>query len=317
MPISNDLSDLPHASRPGTEPPDSDPWFLRELFTMWRANEDALDAEDVHEREPDAPYYASDSGKRCTRALYYAFNGVEGEDIPLPQLWKIKLGVMVHRALELLVAGHPTWVPEVRYRLEPVGIAGRGRADLVLYDTTAEVPDRKVRAVLDYQCVGGYPFKLASTTFNGGPRGPMLGKKIQTALGVVAMDAEEGIVVNIALENLGADFAKRELTPDALERFCTQWTMTRDYCEALVKHEKHRVDRAMEFYRAKQLPLRSISIPDAPDSAVITDPTDSTWQVQGLNGTILKYGKTWLCNYCSFRPKCLEDGPGELPDGGF
>lgn len=327
--ITTDRSDLPTAAElAGVWPPDADPWVLDTLIGAWKAS---VERREHHPRPADAPYFASDSGMTCARQLHYAFTDAPRDPMPLPQLWKVNLGTMVHAALEALPIPE-TWAPEVRFDLTPIGIPGRGRADLVVFagpaadHVTVEVDPAtgarrttwngtgEVRAVVDYMTQNGYGYKLAATSFKGGPFGPSAGKMTQAALGAVAMNADEAVVAHLAMEVLGPDFGKGRVGPDDLVRFASQWSIGRERAVELVDRERVRVRRAIAVRDAGVLPIRSLG-GDMPDGAVVADPLGPRWEVRNRDGKVVQAGKAWPCDYCGWRDRCVTDGPGD-PEGG-
>lgn len=308
MPIRNDVTaSLPPPPREGTRPPDHDPWFLKELLAGWRDH--IHENDEPHDREPDAPYFASDAGSRCLRQLYYKMSGAPRPEMDLPTEWKLSLGTMVHAQLEqVIIARFKEWSSEHRFRLEPIGIPGRGKADVI-------VPSPLGKVVVDFQTQNGFGYKMAATTFKGGPNGPMLGKEIQVALAVVALDADFGIVANLALEVLGPAFAPN-LPADDILRMAAQWTISRERCDALVRTEVRRVELSMAAMKGGYLPVRQLSLPNVPKNAVIVDPDKGRWNV-AEGDKVLQFGTAWPCDYCDFRELCKADGPGTSPDPGF
>lgn len=298
MPIDRDLSDLPRVP-PGAVMPDRDPAFLTELVTWWQAS---IEREDKT-RVPTAPYWASDAGSRCLRQLQYAFDEVPRDPMPLSSEWRLNLGTMVHKFLEDAVVEHPRWLTEQRVDLRPAGLPGHGRADILI---TRE--DGSIEGVVDYKTASGFPFKLATTSFKGGPKGPSLGAMTQVACQVVALDAEYGIVVNLAMEVLGPDFATGRVSE--LDRFAAQWTMPRALCDALAWREARRVARVQAAREARLLITREISLPDVPEGAAITDPARKRWELRDANGNVQQFGSAWPCDYCSYRTRCITDGDG-------
>jgi len=321
MPIKADRTNLPPAAAPGTFPPDADPWFLEELIGRWKVS---VERTERHERPVEAPYFASDAGLPCLRQLHYALADVPRDPMPLPQLWKVNLGTMVHAALEMLPLPE-NWYPEVRFDLTPIGIPGRGRADLVIFAPNVRAADHieitergptwkgtgEVRTVVDYMTQNGFGYKLAATSFKGGPGGPSLGKMTQVALAVELMGAHEGIVAHLAMEVLGPDFGAGRIGPDDLIRFASQWTVSRDDCAELVRHERARVSKIMAARKRKVLPVRALTLADTPPNAVVVDPSSPRWEERDAQGRVLQSGSaSWPCNYCGWRDKCLADGDG-------
>lgn len=332
MAIKTDRTNLPPADLPGTRAPDRDPWLISALLRAWKAERDAEEAEQTHDRPPEAPYFASDAGTPCTRALYYSLSGVEREPMDLPTEWKLNLGRGVHKTLENLPlpAG---WFPEVRFDLGPIGIPGRGRADLVLYDHIDDAPvtlgDRGwelspdtgdsagAHTVVDYMTQNGFGYKIAAIPFKGGPEGPKLGKIIQVALAVVRFNAEQGIVAHFAMENIGPDF--KSIPPDDLLRCAAQWTITREECDEFVDAERARVQRVLAAREAKVLPVRTLRLPNVPPNAQVVDPERGAWEVRRRvkdEVRVVQAGTSWACGYCAHKEKCIIDGPGGSDEEG-
>ena len=332
MPIRTDRSDLPAAAdSDGTWPPDADPWVLDTLIGTWKAS---VERHDRHDRPVDAPYFASDSGLVCLRQLYYAMNDTPRDPMPLPQLWKVNLGTMVHQALEDLTLPE-NWASEVRFDLTPIGIPGRGRADLVVFAAGERAADHvkveadangrkrstwlgtgEVYAVVDYMTQNGYGYKLAVTNFKGGPNGPSTGKVTQAALAAELMDADFAIVAHLAMEVLGPTFSAGRIDQADLIRFAAQWSVGREQIAALVAAERARVRRAIACRDAKVLPVRELTT-GYPDGAIVADPEQARWEKRNAEGMVVRAGGcSWPCDYCGWRDKCVSDGDGDMPEGG-
>lgn len=327
--IKTDRSTLPPAAASGPRPPDTDPWFLRELVGAWERSRDEAEATEIHDRPHEAPYFASDAGSPCLRDLYYRLCGVEGEEFDTPTKWKLDLGRMVHKQMESFVLP-PLWLPEVRFDLTPFDIPGRGRADVVIFEEGENpldhviVTDRgytwngtgRIYAVVDYMTQNGYSYKKAAVSFQGGPHGPSFGKEVQVAITVALMKARYGVVANLAMEVLGPQFASKTIATDDLIRFAAQWTLTADDCDELAGRERTRVAKALAARKAGVLPPRELRLPGVPDNAIVSDPETGRWEVR-RDGRVQQFGNAWPCDYCSRRAKCLVDGDGEIEDGGY
>lgn len=308
MPIKDDHVTLPYRD-PSKRWPDADPVEAKAVTDLLFAS---MPERDPNKRpDPETPYWASMAGQRCSRQLHYQFTNAPQAPRSKTSEYRMWLGTMVHQAFEKAIEGDDRFVGEQRIILtESCGIPGTGRADLSVRNPEGSA--RPYAKVIDYKTAGGFPFKLAATTFKGGPNGPSFGAEVQTALAVVALDADAGAVMNLALETLSPEFGTSSM--DDIGRFAAQWTFDRARADALVAGERNRVLPVLTATRAGLLPHRELSLPGVPTGATVVDTAKGLWVTTTADGNVTATGKAWPCNYCDYRDQCEKEGPGTAPE---
>ncbi len=348
MPINADHSGLTRPVEIGFFP-DTEPVFLNRLMKAWLTKYLADGRGPKPPANPDLPYRASDAGNRCDRFQYYALmntkcemcdgtgmvdigdreklgdvftsvdlcpdcegNGVIGikktNETTVADYWRFAMGDAAHReAQDAAPIAFPGAQHEVKVDLRTIGIPGSAHAD-------AMIPKNgKPHTVIEYKSVSGYQFKNHALGVKGPPEGPKYGAVIQGALSAAALDCEQLIVIDLALENLSPEVAARNETGE-VGRFGAQWHWTRDEINEIVEYERDRIDRLLAFKESGILPIREIHDPSVPKGAVITDPTKGLWTLTTMSNSgqqvVLGHGSKWYCNYCPYRDRCLEDGAG-------
>jgi hypothetical protein len=313
MPINRDLSDLPSSSGYG-DPPRAVPRLVTKLAEAWHAQ---LTDEFAHGAIPELPYRGSDSGKRCDRQLQYSLSKLPDTDPnDIASVWRMNIGTMVHEAIQRIFPaafdGDGTTVEVERVLdLREIGIPGSQRVDMVL--TNAE----GVVVPLELKTINGFGFKKMATTFKGPPDGPRSGHRLQLAFSVVALDAPYGVLGYLSLENISPDLLKSMYGPDALavQQFAAEWVVSRDEAEVLVARERRRIERVLKAVDAEVLVSRELSDPEYPLGATVVNPSTGAWSVLD-QGMVVETGRTWMCDYCNQRSRCIQDGPGGSVDVG-
>ena len=146
-----------------------------------------------------------------------------------------------------------------------------------------------------------------------GARGPAEGPRhsalLQGALQRPAAGHGAGRMVYVAIEKL----SDRELAKigggEPHRKFLAEWAYTPDQVAALAEPEIDRIGKVLEGLDRSVLGPRHVVGPDVHPRAQVTDPTKGTWMVLDADGQVIDTGTHWECNYCSWRERCIDDGP--------
>ena len=251
----------------------------------------------------DRLWRGSQAGK-CGRQIAHQIAGDEPSNpISLAGHWVMGLGSAVH---EMLAPAIQAWAGESNIKVideldVALGEHGWGHADLVI---ELEEPDRKV--LFELKTINGFGYKKA--VIDGG--GPRHMAKLQAALYAEAVDADLMVIGYLAMENVGVGYAKKAGI-DEIGRFASEWHYTRDEYLPWAKEERERLEGIALSTRddgVTAVPRRfSLSDPDIPHPAEITDPKSGAWKLLDEAGNLLNAGKTWQCNYCAFQDRCVEN----------
>jgi len=95
-----------------------------------------------------------------------------------------------------------------------------------------------------------------------------------------------------------------------LERFCCEWTFTREQYEPLAAMEAERVATVLGMVADGNLAPRHL--PEMPKGAQVVDVAKGAWVLE-RDGVTVDTGSTWQCGYCSRRTLCATTEPGLIP----
>lgn len=242
------------------------------------------------------------------------------EPLSIADHWRFALGSIVHDAFQTSVeALYPQAKRELRVNVVSVTM-GAGTVDLVI-ELPGEGPEDPVKKVcVEIKTLNGYGFKrMVGDRSNA--EGPRHSSVVQLALNTVALDADEGVLIVLSMENLSPSaFAKllnqlvrQGASPKGTEhwrRFCAEYTYSRDELDPIAEFENKRMAKIIEIVEEGGLPPRSINDPEIPVRARIVDPTTGKWELLDPGtGAIRMTGTTWHCGYCENRKRCIADGP--------
>jgi len=304
--IVTDLSDLPKPTA-SANAPSSTPLLMRLVAEQWFSDHMAQRVPRTRAIE-ELPLRASELAVRCDRQYFYVLTDVASTEPDGPaSIWRFHLGQVVHDAIDAAIASLPKpsptdgWRTEVDVDLTPAGIPGSAHADAVHY--TNDVPD----IVAEFKSVPGFGFKLMATKFKGQPEGPKFEHCLQAAVTAVALNAPKFIVGYMALESVSPSLAAG-VGADDYGRFTAEWQFDTDDWRPIVEREAKRQQRLLAAARRGAQPARTLDHPDIPGGAYIDDPKRGSWLALGSDGNIRQSGKTWMCDYCRFRTRCIDDG---------
>lgn len=301
MGLARDLSDLTRAR--GGLRPDRPAQITPALIRHWAA----LDDRERDFAHPDALIRHSWAG-RCSRALqYYVSNAEVTEALTEPDYYRFAIGKMSHdfwQALVVETLGDQGWTdlePECEMVLtnDDGSVLSAGHGDLYGVSPTG------VPTMFEVKTINGFGFKSIIGQTNQ-PPGPRSSDLLQGCMNALAKDCQELRMVYLALELVSPAVA-RKAGLDDLGRFCAEWTLTRDQWFPLASGERGRWERVVEHV-ASGVPIeRHIPDPEIPDTATIVNPSSGQWNVTDDQGYVTDSGRTWHCDYCSFRTQCQTD----------
>lgn len=295
------IKDLPKAKRSGAIP-DADPRFAHILAEAWGASRDQDKATAL-----GTPFRHSDAGK-CARYLSYVAAGLPVSDpMDLTGIWTTGMGERLHEEWQAaLAARYPDAEIEVKVRME--GADGSGHIDAVVVADSTTI-------AYELKTVGGYAYKGAVGAMSKGKaaEGPKSEHLIQAALNGVGADADQVVIGYLAREPISPGVARRFGLPDH-QRFCAEWTYTREQFQSVASDEAGRVAGILELVADGNLARRVIPF-TTPPGAEITDPSQGRWELFDADGNASDTGLHWAegqgCwGYCRYAGLC-----GALPSG--
>lgn len=310
MPLARDHSDLPRAKATKEEgwPPDKVPRFVDKLGERWLAE---AQAEGPKPRAvPELRFRHSDAGG-CSRAIAYAALDVpESNPIDQPAIFVMNIGSWLHEQLQGELNVRYGMASEVVCTID--GFEGSGHLDGELRLPGDEVNTGPL-VVAEYKVVDGYAFKLAVGE-RGAPKGPRWAYVVQGALNAFARGADELVVGLLSKGAIGVPTARRKGFGE-LQRYCAEWTLTRQQWEPIALAEMERVSGILTLVDTGLLPQRKIPDPELPKLHLITEPARGIWVELAHPGvdTIVNSGTTWQCDYCRWQDTCSLTKPGRTP----
>lgn len=304
MSLARDHSDMADAANTRAVRPDADPEISPLLIRKWAEEDQAQRSRPFADERARVRH--SWSGK-CSRALQYLIRKEPESNPPTePDYYRFAVGRNVHELWQDLAiaaltdAGwtnvSPEYVVTTGSHEEPLS-AGNG--DLFAVSPTGR------RTMFELKTINGFGFKSIIGTGNG-PAGPRSSDLMQGAMNAFAADADDLKMVYLALELVSPSIARKAGLSD-IGRFCAEWTVGKDTWLPIAVKERGRWEEVVAATDNDILLAPSIPDPDLPPGAIITDPATGRWDVTDSNGYITSSGRTWHCDYCSFRHKCQSD----------
>lgn len=307
MALAKDLSDLPSSPSSRGALPVKNPTLGPLLAKAWAAK--YVDTEehplDLAMSTENARIRFSWAGS-CARQIGYQVMGEERtEPLTLADHWRFGLGHLVHDQLQavLIDAFGPGAEVEVTTFLEDGVLAGH--ADVEIWQTSEDnLTKRAPRKIsVEIKTINGFGYKKAVGA-RGPAEGPRTSAKLQGALNALARDADELVIIYLAMELL-SPWEAQKIGLDDIGRFCAEWRYTRDQFVPAAEAERDRMLEILAQCDAGILPDGNIPY-DMPPDAVIDDPAKGKWTVR-VDGAITDGGGTWQCNYCAFQSRCVAD----------
>lgn len=326
MAIKKDLSDVARPASGGPRP-DTTPRFVTAVAKAWH-QQYLDDGKDTRAMSGDTPFRGSDAGT-CSFSLGLSLLeraglGVRSNPPTLSATWRMNIGTMVHAAMEeILPKAFPGATCEV------VGITVEGEAsfhaDVLIKQAIycgicdhgnvgdvsnpvacACIDDPKIHTTLfELKTINGTGFKSATIGYRKGqdPEGPRINAVTQAALAAEAFDCDEVVIGYLSMENIGDGIATANGLDD-IGKFAAEWTFTREQYQPIAEQERARFRWIKATVDAGRMPDRTV--PGLPDGAIITDPTNGSWTVADVGGSIKDIGRTWHCGYCWNQDHCIN-----------
>lgn len=245
--------------------------------------------------------YRASWAHSCLRELQYRITKTEETDpASVADAWRFDVGHAVHDMVQDGVeAAFPTARREVKVDLRELGIPGAAHLDLLVED------DDGIKTAVEIKSINGFGFKKAATNFDGPPEGPRKSAVTQGALSALALDCDRLKIMYFSLELLSPSVAAKAGLNGEVGRFVAEWTYERAEFEPIALAEVERVKGVLHHIALRQLAPRWE--PEMPLDARITDVTKGSWYEVDEQGLVVGSGRTWKCDYCSYRTRCGEE----------
>ena len=250
---------------------------------------------------PDEKIWRGSMAASCSRQIAYRLCGTEPSN-PLTgaDYWRFGLGTMVHTQLKPAI---DKWLDEeegvtaIEEAEVEIGEHGYGHIDLTLI-----AGDKKI--VVELKTINGTGFKKAI-----GGEGPRHSALVQGAMYAHASDADLLIICYLTMELLSPSYATAKGF-DNTGRIGAEWHFTKEEFTPIAEAEISRLDWIADNL-VQGLPhevpkMFSEYDPEIPWGAEITDPSTGAWLLEE-DGSLLGKGRTWMCNYCNYQDKCVNE----------
>jgi|TARA_B110000014_G_scaffold54522_1_gene36727 hypothetical protein len=256
---------------------------------------------------PDEKIWRGSMAASCSRQIAYRITDTEVSN-PLTgaDYWRFGLGTLVHNQLKpaidrwLAKEDGVTAIEEAEVEL---GEHGYGHVDLTLV-----AGDKKI--VVELKTINGTGFKKAI-----GSEGPRHSALVQGAMYAHASDADLLIICYLTMELCSPSYAEAKGFDDT-GRFGAEWHFTKEEFTPIAKAEINRLDwiaenltedRGSDTPKATDIPkMFSEYDPAIPWGAEIVDPSNGSWVLEE-DGSLLGKGRTWMCNYCNYQDRCVNE----------
>lgn len=286
---------------------------MKPLFTDALAQElvDAAKTADRKAKAFDTRIRFSDSG-RCARQLAYEDLGVTPEVWDAASLHVAFIGTTYH---ELLQAAIQRRFPGCK--IEVKGIVpeanNSGHCDATAIEEIIQVIVRNWKGgdvLFELKTKGTYQFDksvgiMRKSFKRSDPKGPALEVIMQAGMNARANNCETVVVGYVCFENFSVGLAEK-VGLRQMDRFLAEWHIPRSVWEPVTEREIERLQEVMQSVDLGYLPEREVY-------------DENPWyqdHIAELKIIAPEASKpAWNCDYCSFRARCEEDGPGtvEIP----
>jgi len=252
---------------------------------------------------PEEKSWRGSMAGSCARQIAYSIKGVEETNLKdASDYWRFWLGSATHAELFPAMkewANNSEGLTITEEMEVTLGENGYGHIDLVL-----DVGDKKV--VIELKTINGTGYKKAIG--GGGPRYSAL---LQGSLYANGIDADLLVIAYVAMENCTDSWVEQRGF-DALTKFTSEWHYTPDQfnprAEAEVSRMEWITEQLNDGREAKEIPrMFSEFDPDIPWGAEVIDPRTGAWVLEQYD-TLIAKSRTWMCAYCSYKDRCIQDG---------
>ena len=250
---------------------------------------------------PDEKIWRGSMAASCSRQIAYRLCDTEPSN-PLTgaDYWRFGLGTMVHNQLKPAIdrwLDKEEGVTAIEEAEVELGDYGYGHVDLTL-----KAGDKTI--VVELKTINGTGFKKAI-----GGEGPRHSALVQGAMYAHASNADLLIICYLTMELLSPSWAEARGF-DNTGRFGAEWHFTKEEFTPIAEAEIARLDYIADNL-VQGLPhevprMFSEYDPEIPWGAEIIDPSTGAWVLEEDNQLLAK-GKTWMCNYCNYQDRCVNE----------
>lgn len=294
MAIKKDHSALPSTPQRNWAP-DTTPRFGPALAQAWAKE---LGVELDKPTRLDTKLRLSQAGA-CARSIgYFATRTPKSNPPTLSGYWRMGLGTMVHALMEpAITAAFPGAQTEVVVDFTEAADLS-GSADVLM------INDDGWKTLIEWKTINGFGFKMMVGA-RGTAEGPKTMHVAQAALAAYKYDCDELVIGYLSLECLSQREADK-IGADDIGKFVAEFTLHREEYEPIAMSEHKRQRRINDMVVKGELPPRQIG--ELGLIARVTDPATGAWQ-ELVNGELVGAGTTWMCGYCDYQDRCVQDGP--------
>ncbi len=314
MTIKKDLSDLPvstPAEAEGWPPIPLEDQLATPIMEFW------MEHRPNHREKaiPGTRFRGSDAGS-CARALGYID---QNEPVTNPPTWadyyRMDLGTLVHNQVQAMA--EQVWGDHVQvevvtdYRPD---INGSGHGDMavrIVFDAPGDDGIVVIRRIhVEIKTVNGFKFRNMIGAGKAPAKGPGMSHVLQASLNARHDACDEMRLMYFSMENTGK-YRQDGEDPHGMGLFTAEWAFNRTEIERFATLEAERVGDVFDQVDAGTFPDRNVLMDDG-SIVTIEQPLRGLW-VRHEDGFIVDNGKTWQCDYCRYRDRCIDDGPGQVP----
>lgn len=250
---------------------------------------------------PDEKIWRGSMAASCARQIAYRLCDTEPTN-PLTgaDYWRFGLGTMVHNQLKPAIdrwLDKEEGVTAIEEAEVELGEHGYGHVDLTL-----KAGDKTI--VVELKTINGTGFKKAI-----GGEGPRHSALVQGAMYAHASNADLLIICYLTMELLSPNYAEAKGF-DNTGRFGAEWHFTKEEFTPIAEAEINRLDWIADNL-VQGLPhevpkMFSEYDPEIPWGAEIVDASNGSWILEE-DGSLLGKGRTWMCNYCNYQDRCVNE----------
>lgn len=237
---------------------------------------------------------------KCSRAIAYSMQEVEGDALDLPAHYTFGIGRALHELWQEAITEAYADVEgysvehEVAVHLPACSSSGH-------IDTVVSGPDEKV--AVELKTINGTGYQFAIGMGRGPAQGPRWSAVVQGSVNAYGIDADRLVLPYLPLESISKGKALKA-NVDELLRCGAEWVLEPEEFRPIAEREIERWQWLTELHKRDQdLPPRWLPDPSLPPRSVVVDPTRGTTLNPEGEG-----GKTWMCDYCDYQRKCVQDG---------
>lgn len=276
------------------------PEFVHALARKWQ--EADLEAGD-REFAVEGTLIRHSWAAKCTRAIWYSMDeSIDGEAFDLATHHTFGIGRTVHELWQEAITETFGDLPgyKVEHEVKVHLPASRSSGHI---DTVITAPDETV--AVELKTINGTGYQYAIGAARGEAQGPRWSAVVQGSVNAYGIDADRLVLPYLPLESISKTAALKKGI-DELLRCGAEWVLDKDEFTAIAERELERWQWLAELKESgapSGLPPRWLPDPELPPRSVVIDPDrGTTLNPEG------QPGRTWQCDYCSYREQCKRDG---------